>query len=381
MQSIGTKPAFSLSAVGIPIHDMEVVDLSIEPRKLFVHYLGFAANMPHFAIVHPKHIDTLSLGLRGNCRYCSLEVGANAIVVTSTNHDHVSELSGVLSQQVERAEASRRATARRYQSLTCLGGKQCRLLGIHQSSRTFNVVERMKDRVSEHQHPRWARCPDTWRCAEHHADEQADNSCESLHPPQVIRLACLLMTRHTRRSMVGMLAGGFVAFLAAPASSLNAAAGPQIRAGDTCRKVGRKKTVAGKTFECVEEGGVRQWKRAQASTKPQQPTKPDEPSTSDVKVLESSALALGKSQNVVVTSGGRNFAVVVTRTPSGVVAFNRACTHQGTLVTVNSANQLYCISHDSLFNLTTGAVIEGPASRALTAYKATERSGSIYITL
>jgi len=174
-----------------------------------------------------------------------------------------------------------------------------------------------------------------------------------------------------------MLAGGFVAFLASPASSLDAAAGPQIRAGDTCRKVGRRKTAAGKTFECVEEGGVRQWKRA----KPEPAKKPTEPSTNDVKVLESSALALGKSQNVVVTSGGRNFAVVVTRTPSGVVAFNRACTHQGTLVTVNTSNQLYCISHGSLFNLTTGAVIEGPASRALTQYKATERNGSIYITL
>ena len=178
-----------------------------------------------------------------------------------------------------------------------------------------------------------------------------------------------------------MLASGFVAFLAAPASMADALAGPQVRAGDSCRKVGRKRTVGGQTFECVEKGGARQWRRAQASTKPQQPTKPDEPSTSEVKVLESSALAVGASQNVVVTSGGKNFAVVVTRTSAGLVAFNRACTHQGTLVTVNAAKQLYCISHDSLFNLTTGAVIEGPASRALTAYKATERSGSIYITL
>ena len=189
------------------------------------------------------------------------------------------------------------------------------------------------------------------------------------------------MARLSRRSVVGMLAGGFVAFITAPIASADAAFAPQIRAGDVCKKVGRRKTSAGKTFECVEQGGVRQWRRAQASTKPQQPTKPDEPSTGEVKVLESSALAVGASQNVVVTSGGKNFSVVVTRTSAGLVAFNRACTHQGTLVTVNSASQLYCISHGSLFNLTTGAVIEGPASRALTAYKATERSGSIYITL
>jgi nitrite reductase/ring-hydroxylating ferredoxin subunit len=157
----------------------------------------------------------------------------------------------------------------------------------------------------------------------------------------------------------------------------DALAGPQVRAGDSCRKVGRKRTVGGQTFECVEKGGVRQWRRAKA----EEVTATTAPAANEVKVLESSALAVGASQNVVVTSGGKNFAVVVTRTSAGLVAFNRACTHQGTLVTVNAAKQLYCISHGSLFNLTTGAVIEGPASRALTAYKVTERSGSIYITL
>jgi len=178
--------------------------------------------------------------------------------------------------------------------------------------------------------------------------------------------------------MLGMLAGGFVAFLASP-SAVDAA--PMIRAGDTCKKLGRRTTVGNKTFECVNSNGARVWKRVSDTAKPTTTTQPAAPSTSEVKVLDSSALAVGKSENVVVTSGGRNFAVVVTRTSAGVVAFNRACTHQGTLVTVNSANQLYCISHGSLFNLTTGAVIEGPASRALTQYTVTERSGAIYVTL
>ena len=172
--------------------------------------------------------------------------------------------------------------------------------------------------------------------------------------------------------MLGMLAGGFIAFLAS-SSAVDAA--PMIRAGEVCKKVGRRKTSGGKTFECVETNGTRVWKRAKEAAKPQQPA------TDGIKVLDSSALAVGKSENVVVSSGGRNFAVVVTRTSAGVVAFNRACTHQGTLVTVNAANQLYCISHGSLFNLTTGAVIEGPASRALTQYKVTETGGAIYLTL
>lgn len=178
-----------------------------------------------------------------------------------------------------------------------------------------------------------------------------------------------------RRSVVGMLATGFIAFLFAPAASVGAAALQQIRAGDVCRKLGRRKTEGNKTFECVNQDGVRQWKRVKATA---EPTKP---STSEVKVFDSSELALGASKTAVVTSGNRNYAVVLTRTSGGVVAFNRACTHQGTLVTVNSSDQLYCISHGSVFNAATGAVIEGPAVTALTKYSVSERSGSVYITL
>jgi nitrite reductase/ring-hydroxylating ferredoxin subunit len=172
-----------------------------------------------------------------------------------------------------------------------------------------------------------------------------------------------------------MLAGGFIAFLSVPASATLASGSPMLRAGDACKKVGRRRTVGGKTFECVQKAGGRQWQRVKTTSRPQAP------STNDVKVLDSTALAVGASQNVVVTSGGRNYAIVVSRTSSGLVAFNRACTHQGTLVTVNSANQLYCISHGSRFNLATGEVIEGPAGRPLTKYKVSERSGAIYITI
>ena len=178
-----------------------------------------------------------------------------------------------------------------------------------------------------------------------------------------------------RRKVVGMLAGGFVAFLAAPSTAL--AATPTIRNGDVCKKVGKKKTQDGKTFECVERDGVRQWRR----TKSEPVKKPAEPSTSDVKVLDSAKLALGASQTAVVTSNAKNYAIVITRTAGGVVAFNRSCTHQGSFVAPSGGNQLTCPSHGAVFNASTGAVIEGPASRALTQYKATERGGSIYISL
>jgi len=170
-----------------------------------------------------------------------------------------------------------------------------------------------------------------------------------------------------RRKVIGMLAGGFVSFLAAPSTAL--AATPTIRNGDVCKKVGKRKTQDGKTFECVERDGVRQWRRTKS-----------EPSTSDVKVLDSAKLALGASLTAVVTSGTKNYAVVLTRTAAGVVAFNRSCTHQGSFVAPSGGNQLTCPSHGAVFNASTGAVIEGPASRALTQYKASERSGSIYVS-
>jgi nitrite reductase/ring-hydroxylating ferredoxin subunit len=100
-----------------------------------------------------------------------------------------------------------------------------------------------------------------------------------------------------------------------------------------------------------------------------------------VKVFDSSSLPLGASQTAIVTSGGKNYAVVLTRTSSGVVAFSRSCTHQGSLVAPTGGNQLTCPSHGAVFNASTGAVIEGPASRALAQYKVSERNGAIYITL
>ena len=181
------------------------------------------------------------------------------------------------------------------------------------------------------------------------------------------------MENASRRSVVGMLATGLVAFLFAPAASVGAVATPQIRAGDVCKKLGKRLTEGNKTFECVKVGDARQWKRVKATPPP--------PTTSEVKVLDSTALAVGASQNVVVTSGGRNIGAVVTRTAAGVVAFSRTCTHAGALVSPGASGQLACPAHGSVFNASTGAVINGPADRPLTQYKATERSGSIYITL
>jgi Rieske Fe-S protein len=183
------------------------------------------------------------------------------------------------------------------------------------------------------------------------------------------------MERVSRRNAVSMLATGFVTFLFAPAVAIGAASTPQVRAGDVCKKLGRRQKVGNKTFECVNVGGQRQWKRVKAAPTPAQPT------TSEVKVFESSKLVLNTSETAVVTSGGRNFAIVLTRTASGVVAFSRSCTHAGVFVSPGSSNQFVCSAHGSVFNASTGAVIEGPAVLPLTRYSVSERDGAIYLKI
>lgn len=180
------------------------------------------------------------------------------------------------------------------------------------------------------------------------------------------------MEKISRRSLVGMIATGFVAFVLSPLPA-SASTAPVIRVGDVCKKLGRRKTANGKTFECTKTANGLQWKRAKET--------PPQPTTSEVKVFDSSSLASGASQTAIITSGGKNYAVVLTRTSSGVVAFSRSCTHAGALVAPGPAGQLTCPAHGSVFNASTGAVIEGPANAALTQYRVSERSGVIYLTI
>lgn len=181
-----------------------------------------------------------------------------------------------------------------------------------------------------------------------------------------------------RRSVVRGLATGFVAFLVAPLTVAEAADRPQIRAGDPCQRVGRRRTVGGKAFECVNRDGMRQWRRVKQPARSGAST---QPTTSGVKVLDSSALAVGASQVVRVTSQGRTYGIAVTRTSTGVAAFDFRCTHAGSFVQVSGANTLRCPAHGSEFNATTGAATVGPAREPLKRYAVSERSGAIYVTL
>ncbi len=77
-----------------------------------------------------------------------------------------------------------------------------------------------------------------------------------------------------------------------------------------------------------------------------------------------SDIKVGSAIAATNTDGSK--IIIARPTDSTVAAFSAICTHQGCVV-APSGGQLDCPCHGSVFNATTGAVINGPASRALPA--------------
>ena len=93
---------------------------------------------------------------------------------------------------------------------------------------------------------------------------------------------------------------------------------------------------------------------------------------------------LGPTSDVAV-GGGKLYSsdkVVVTQPTAGVYkAFSAICTHQGCLVDGVSGGVIQCPCHGSEFNITTGAVVQGPATTALPEKTLTVSDGKIVVTL
>jgi Rieske Fe-S protein len=72
--------------------------------------------------------------------------------------------------------------------------------------------------------------------------------------------------------------------------------------------------------------------------------------------------------------------VVITRDGSTVHAFTAVCTHQGCLVRDVHGGEIHCPCHGSAFDATTGAVVQGPATRPLDAVDVAVRDGEVVRT-
>lgn len=102
-------------------------------------------------------------------------------------------------------------------------------------------------------------------------------------------------------------------------------------------------------------------------------------------LAKSSAIKVGQSQVYgAKDSNGKSLEVVLTRTKTGLYAFDGTCTHQGCLVNLKNKS-LICPCHGSVFNPITGAPVLGPngsskdSIKPLTKFKVTEKSGKVYI--
>jgi Rieske Fe-S protein len=70
--------------------------------------------------------------------------------------------------------------------------------------------------------------------------------------------------------------------------------------------------------------------------------------------------------------------VVLTRDTTRVFGFSSTCTHQGCKVDTVQNGRIQCPCHGSAFNATTGAVVQGPATRPLTPVPVIVGDGNVY---
>ena len=83
--------------------------------------------------------------------------------------------------------------------------------------------------------------------------------------------------------------------------------------------------------------------------------------------------------DVPVGGGLIKSGVVVTR-PSGdaVHAFSSRCTHLGCTVNKVHSGKIFCPCHGSVFDATSGAVVDGPAPSPLPKIDVTVQNGKVY---
>lgn len=146
--------------------------------------------------------------------------------------------------------------------------------------------------------------------------------------------------------------------------------------------VGQTVIFRSKKYTCIKKGKSLVWDKGVAVKANSATSSPTISSSSALTfVVKSSEVAEGSTKVVQVSpSGAASFSVAVTRASGAVVVLNAACTHRGCIVEATKS-ELVCPCHGSSFNLSNGAVNQGPASAGLRKYVASEDAGSIYIKI
>ena len=184
-----------------------------------------------------------------------------------------------------------------------------------------------------------------------------------------------------RRNFLAVITGSLLSLIGGGAQ---AATGPLIKP----TRLGQTVIFRNKLYTCIKKGKNLVWNQGvpiKGYTKPT-PTPAASASASasaavavPVFVAKLSDIADGQVQVVEVKpAGATKFSVAVSRKGSTYEVFSASCTHQGCTVEAVKSD-LACPCHGSAFNGFTGAVINGPAERALKKYVTVQDSGSLFI--
>jgi 3-phenylpropionate/trans-cinnamate dioxygenase ferredoxin component len=103
-------------------------------------------------------------------------------------------------------------------------------------------------------------------------------------------------------------------------------------------------------------------------------------STAEFRTLGKSAQLADKAVNPYYVHD-RKLRVSVARVGDGLFAFDDLCTHEGCQLSAGilTDTTLMCPCHGSQFDITSGAVLRGPAKRPLTTYEVREQGGEIEV--
>jgi nitrite reductase/ring-hydroxylating ferredoxin subunit len=193
-----------------------------------------------------------------------------------------------------------------------------------------------------------------------------------------------MMKRVTRRSLI-------IGALLSLIPNFSSAAGPTL----VPKKVGQTIIWRGRKYTAIKSGNKIIWNKGvpivtNSPIKSPSATASATPSSSIAKKPETSNLNIvGKSSDIAIGETklfsesdpyGRGARYLITRTKSGLVAFDNTCTHEGCgIETILPKNQLQCKCHGAEFDALTGEALKKPASQALKAVTVSEVNGEILI--
>jgi nitrite reductase/ring-hydroxylating ferredoxin subunit len=98
------------------------------------------------------------------------------------------------------------------------------------------------------------------------------------------------------------------------------------------------------------------------------------------KVTATKNVPVGSAKTFTVKSS----SILITQPRAGVFrAFTNTCTHQGAQLGSQkiTSGRVMCKQHGATFDASTGAVLGGPAPKALTRYTASSSGSYIYVTI